>query len=249
MNAMQPPQSIEEIKEGLETTEKGGVRQSIRNCLTVFQRDPLLSGAIAYNILTDRKDIIKPIGFHRESTALNDTDMKYLLLYLEETYGLTNEKKIDNAIGIVANENKYHPIRDYLNTLVWDGTERIRFCLRHFLGADADDYTYEALKLFLLGAISRAFQPGCKFEIMLCLVGGQGAGKSTFFRLLAVRDEWFSDDLRKTFTPKIAAALLKDGKAKVKGLRSMKTGKTYDGTVLLADTGGKYVNYRVEKKS
>ena len=100
MNAMQPPQSIEEIKAGLETTEKGGVRQSIRNCLTVFQRDPLLSGAIAYNILTDRKDIIKPIGFHRESTALNDTDMKYLLLYLEETYGLTNEKKIDNAIGI-----------------------------------------------------------------------------------------------------------------------------------------------------
>ena len=123
--------------------------------------------------------------------------MKYLLLYLEETYGLTNEKKIDNAIGIVANENKYHPIRDYLSALVWDGTERIRFCLRHFLGADADDYTYEALKLFLLGAVSRAFQPGCKFEIMLCLVGGQGAGKSTFFRLLAVRDEWFSDDLRK----------------------------------------------------
>ncbi len=197
MNAMQPPQSIEEIKAGLETTEKGGVRQSIRNCLTVFQRDPLLSGAIAYNILTDRKDIIKPIGFQRESTALNDTDMKYLLLYLEETYGLTNEKKIDNAIGIVANENKYHPIRDYLSSLVWDGKERIRFCLRHFLGADADDYTYEALKLFLMGAISRAFQPGCKFEIMLCLVGGQGAGKSTFFRLLAVRDEWFSDDLRK----------------------------------------------------
>ena len=98
MNAMQPPQSVEEIKAGLETTEKGGVRQSIRNCLTVFQRDPLLSGAIAYNILTDRKDIIKPIGFHRDSTALNDTDMKYLLLYLEETYGLTNEKKIDNAI-------------------------------------------------------------------------------------------------------------------------------------------------------
>ena len=44
---MQPPQSIEEIKAGLETTEKGGVRQSIRNCLTVFQRDPLLSGTIS----------------------------------------------------------------------------------------------------------------------------------------------------------------------------------------------------------
>ena len=159
MNAMQPPQSIEEIKAGLETTEKGGVRQSIRNCLTVFQRDPLLSGAIAYNILTDRKDIIKPIGFHRESTALTDTDMKYLLLYLEETYGLTSEKKIETAIGIVANENKYHPIRDFLNSLAWDGTERIRFCLRHFLGADVDDYTYEALKLFLLGRLQGHLSP------------------------------------------------------------------------------------------
>ena len=197
MNAMQPPQSVEEVKATLETTEKGGVRQSIRNCLTVFQRDPVLAGAIAYNILTDRKDIIKPIGFHRESTALTDTDMKYLLLYLEETYGLTSEKKIETAIGIVANENKYHPIRDFLNSLAWDGTERIRFCLRHFLGADVDDYTYEALKLFMLGAITRAFKPGSKFEIMLCLVGGQGAGKSTFFRLLAVKDEWFSDDLKK----------------------------------------------------
>lgn len=69
-------------------------------------------------------------------------------------------------------------------------------CLHRFLGSDADDYTYEALKLFLLGAISRAFKPGCKFEVMLCLVGGQGAGKSSFFRLLAVKDDWFTDDLK-----------------------------------------------------
>ena len=191
------PRSVEEVKAMLESTEKGGVRNSIRNCLTVFQNDPLLSGAIAKNLLTERTDIIKPIGYHRTGTAITDTDMNYLLLYLEETYGLTSEKKIAAAIGIVANENGYHPIRDYLNGLTWDGTERIRTCLHHFLGADSDQYTYEALRLFLLGAIHRAFHPGCKFEVMLCLVGGQGAGKSTFFRLLAVKDEWFSDDLRK----------------------------------------------------
>ena len=185
------------MRESLSVTDKGKTANTIDNCRIVFCCDPLLRDAIRLNLLTDRKDIIKPIGFHRESTALTDTDMKYLLLYLEETYGLTSEKKIETAIGIVANENKYHPIRDFLNSLAWDGTERIRFCLRHFLGADVDDYTYEALKLFLLGAITRAFKPGSKFEIMLCLVGGQGAGKSTFFRLLAVRDEWFSDDLRK----------------------------------------------------
>ena len=63
------------------------------------------------------------------------------------------------------------------------------------------------------------------------------------------KNDRFFEERRKVFTPKIAAALLKDGKAKAKGLYSMKTGKTYDGTVLLADTGGKYVNYRVEHRS
>ena len=105
----------------LESTEKGSVRNSIRNCLTVFQNDPLLSGAIAKNLLTERVDIVKPIGYHRIGTAITDTDMNYLLLYLEETYGLTSEKKITAAIGIVANENGYHPVRDYLNGLSWDG--------------------------------------------------------------------------------------------------------------------------------
>ena len=73
-------------------------------------------------------------------------------------------------------ENRYHPIRDYLNGLKWDGTERIAHVLHHFLGAAEDEYTCEAMKIFLLGAIKRVFQPGCKFETMLCLVGGQGCG-------------------------------------------------------------------------
>ena len=63
------PRSVEEVKAMLESTEKGGVRNSIRNCLTVFQNDPLLSGAIAKNLLTERTDIIKPIGYNRTGTA------------------------------------------------------------------------------------------------------------------------------------------------------------------------------------
>ena len=62
------------------------------------------------------------------------------------------------------------------------------------------------------------------------------------------KNDRFFEQRKKAFTPKIAAALLKNGKAKVKGLYSEKTGKTYDATVLLADTGDKYVNYRVERK-
>ena len=191
--------NVEDVRAMLEGTEKGGVRNSLHNCLTVFQYDPMLSGAIAKNLLTERIDILKPIG-RRQKTgnrAMIDTDMKYIRLYMESIYGLTSENKIADAADIVADENSYHPIRDYLSGLTWDGQERIRYCLRHFLGAEADDYTYQALRLFMLGAIRRAFSPGCKFEVMLCLVGGQGAGKSTFFRLLAIKDEWFSDDLRK----------------------------------------------------
>ena len=188
---------MEQVRSSLEQTEKGKVSNAAANYKRVFQLDPLLKGAIRKNLLTERVDIVKPLGWYRDSPTLTDVDIKYLLLYFEENYGLTIEKKIQDAVMVIANENRYHPVRDFLNALQWDGTERIRYCLHRFLGADADDYTCEAMRLFLLGAISRAFRPGCKFEIMLCLVGGQGAGKSSFFRLLAVQDDWFSDDLKK----------------------------------------------------
>ena len=172
-------------------------RNTIKNCLTVLQRDPVLHDAIRFNILTERVDIVKPLGWEKLTPVLNETDFNYLLLYLEENYSLTSESKIERAISVAANDNRYHPIQDFLNALVWDGTERIRFALSKYLGADQSEYVYQCLKLFMLGAISRVFKPGCKFEVMLCLVGGQGAGKSTFFRFLAHRDEWFSDDLKK----------------------------------------------------
>ena len=194
---VQKGMTVEEVRRSLDLTDQGAIRNSIRNCLTVFQNDPNLQGAIRYNILTERIDIVKPLWWSKLTATLNDTDLNYLMLYLEDQYTLTSEKKIQKAISIVADCNKYHPIRDYLNSLAWDGTERIRYALTHYLGAEDSECTYQCLQLFMLGAISRVFKPGCKFEVMLCLVGGQGAGKSTFFRLLAVKDEWFSDDLKK----------------------------------------------------
>ena len=195
--ALAPEQSVDEVREGLSVTEKGQPANTIGNCRTVFCHDPLLRDAIRLNLLTDRVDIVRDLGWRRNTSALTDTDVKYLLLYFEQNYGLTSEKKMTAALSIVANENCYHPIQDVLNGLVWDGTPRIRSCLHHFLGAEVSDYVEEMLKHFLLGAIRRVFSPGSKYEEMLCLVGGQGAGKSSFFRLLAIRDEWFSDDLKK----------------------------------------------------
>ncbi len=133
--ALAPEQSVDEVRESLSVTEKGQPANTIGNCRTVFCHDPLLRGAIRLNLLTDRVDIVQDLGWRRNTSALTDTDVKYLLLYFEKNYELTSEKKITAALSIVANENCYHPIQDVLNSLVWDGTPRIRSCLHHFLGA------------------------------------------------------------------------------------------------------------------
>ena len=194
----QPDMTEEEIRDLLDVTEKGQVKSSITNAELILSYDPILRGAIRFNELTQRVDIVRPLGWDRGSSgkALTDNDLYNIHLYCERTYGISSLKLIEEALHIVANRNSYHPVRDFLNSLEWDGKERIRFALRHFLGADASDYTYEILKFFMLGAVSRAFKPGIKFDYIICVVGDQGAGKSTFFRLLAVDDEWFTDDLK-----------------------------------------------------
>ena len=193
----QPDMTEDEIRDLLDVTEKGQVKSSITNAELILSYDPLLRGAIRLNELTQRVDIIRPLGWDRGNSgkALTDNDLYNIHLYCERTYGISSLKLIEEALHIVANRNSYHPVRDFLNSLEWDGQERVRFALRHFLGADDSDYTYEILKFFMLGAVSRAFKPGIKFDYIICVVGDQGAGKSTCFRLLAVSDEWLTDDL------------------------------------------------------
>lgn len=195
---LQPDMTTDDVMDLLETTEKGQVRNLITNAETILSYDPLLREAIRYNELTQRVDIVKDLGWDRGSSGpgLDDNDLNNIHLYCERTYGITSQKLIEEAVHIVANRNRFHPVRDFLNGLEWDGTQRVRYALRHFLGADDSNYTYEILKFFMLGAISRVFRPGVKFDYIICVVGGQGAGKSTFFRLLAVDDDWFTDDLK-----------------------------------------------------
>lgn len=181
----------------LTTNKEGKVAATVENYKIIFTYDPLLREAFRTNLFTEKIDITRSLGWYRASNSLSDVDIQYLMLYLEKNYGIANQKKIEGMIKLIANENRFHPVCDYLNSLEWDGTERIRYALKHFLGAEVNDFNYEALRLFMLGAITRVFFPGTKFDFMFCLVGGQGAGKSTFFRFLAIKDEWFTDDLRK----------------------------------------------------
>lgn len=196
-----PEEQLEEmraaIREKLEKTNKGGTANSISNCQLILRHDPIFKGKIRRNELTGCTDIVGEIHWQREGTLLSDKDIPHILLYFEQHYGITSEKKILHALEVIAGENHFHPIRDYLNNLCWDSVPRVREALHHFLGADISDFNEQCLRVFMLGAVNRVFHPGCKFDLMLVLVGGQGAGKSTFLRFLAVKDEWFTDDIRK----------------------------------------------------
>ena len=189
--------TAEDILESLARTQKGNVKSSIENCVTVLCRDPVLKGAICKNELTNKIDIVKPLLWKRNGSSVTDVDMYQIQRYIETHYGISSDKAVNKAISIVASEKSYHPIREFLENLHWDGKSRIAGLMPRFLGADDNEYTREVMRLLMMAAVRRIYEPGCKFEIMVCLVGGQGAGKSTFFRFLAVNDEWFTDDLKR----------------------------------------------------
>lgn len=188
---------IEAIRDSLKKRPDGSPRQTIENVIEVLNNDPMLKDAIRRNELSCKTDIVKKMDWRRRSKTFTDTDFNNIMLRMEKFYGITRDKNIKRAIDIVGNNNHYHPIIDRLESLEWDGKSRLRYLLPRYLGTDESDYIFEATRIMMMGAVHRVYNPGCKFEYMVCLVGGQGAGKSSFLRLLAMENEWFSDDLRK----------------------------------------------------
>lgn len=92
-----------------------------------------------------------------------------------------------------AHERAFHPIKDYLNSLRWDGTSRLKTWLSRYLGAEVGPYTAGIGTMFMVALIARPFEPGCKADYMMVLEGDQGARKSTACSILG--GEWFSDSL------------------------------------------------------
>ena len=100
---------------------------------------------------------------------------------------------VGRSIQAFSRDFSFHPVRDYLNSLAWDGIKRIDDWLLLYLGAAASDYVRAIAARFLIGAVARVMNPGCKQDCMLILEGPQGCGKSTALRILS--DPWFSDEL------------------------------------------------------
>lgn len=184
--------------------------QTRKNCITVFGADPALSGKIKYNTLSGRKNVDGALPWNKSEKLREwtDTDTEYLLYYMETYYLINSDKKILSALEIIADVHKFNPFIDMLNNTTWDGIPRIENLLTDYLGVEKTRYTAECMKLLMLGAISRAFCPGTKFDYVIVVSGPQGIGKSTFFRKLICNDEWYLENLKDISRGKDSGELL-----------------------------------------
>ncbi len=170
--------------------------------ILILERDPALCEVLAYNELSN--SVQARAAWPWPHSKLGDvTDAADLLLgkYLTETYGLPSISRaaLSEAIQTVAHTRRFHPVREYLEALAWDGVSRVDKWLIHALGESPASLTpamleYLAIvgRCLLLGMVNRVMQPGCKFDYCPVFEGVGGLRKSTLVEILA-SSEFFSD--------------------------------------------------------
>lgn len=192
--------------EKLSYDKKGEIENTIQNALVVLENDPRVKDKLIYDEFANRalvKDGV-PWTDMKEHDWM-DMDDSGVRFFLENSYNITTAYKIEDAKNLVFDRNKFHPVRDYLKGLEWDGKERIETLFIDYLGAEDNLYTRSVAKIQLVGAVARVMVPGIKFDTMPTFSGPQGIGKSTFIAKLAM--DWYSDNLD-TMKGKEAAELI-----------------------------------------
>ncbi len=185
------------------------ILSTIDNIYLIVTHDPRLKDTYFYDEFKNRamveKDLPWAIFKDRTTNQWTDNDDAGLRWILEKEYKIDQPSKVRDGIDLALQEKKRHPVREYLQGLVWDGIPRVENLLIDFLGAEDTAYTRATTKKSLIGAVERIMNPGCKFDYVLVLVGPQGCGKSTLLSKLGM--QWFSDSLY-TMTGKDAYELL-----------------------------------------
>lgn len=201
--------------EQLETTKNGAFKDSLTNFELIFTHDPRYKH-ISWNAHSQRLEAQDPqaLPWKQAKTGWAENDDAQLQTEIASTYkGLYSPTKMRTALLSVAAARAFHPVRDYFNNLPpWDGIPRLDSLLIDYLGAEDTPLARAFTRKTLTAAVRRTFHPGCKFDTVLTIVGPQGIGKSTIFKVLA--DPWYTDDLSiadmrdKTAAEKIAGNLI-----------------------------------------
>lgn len=185
----QNPSEISRVRQKLACDEYGKVKKTRENFLLILQNDPYFENYFLLNEFTDGREFGQGKKA-RPYTDANDAQVRY---YIETNYGLSDSGKTDDAITMMFESHRYHPIRETIEAIHWDGKPRIRDMLHKYLGAADDAYTRDVSRLIFHAGILRLYEPGCKADLMPVLIGRQGEGKSTFVRMLAIKDDWFRE--------------------------------------------------------
>jgi predicted P-loop ATPase len=154
---------------------------------TVFGYDEMLRAPMLMEPLTADDE-----PFHRR--PVRDVDVGLVQQRLQHL-GLRRISKdtTHQAVDMRADDNRFHPVRNYLTALNWDGTPRLRTFLSQYFGAKQNAYAEKIGIMFLVSMVARIIEPGCKADHMLVLEGPQGALKSTACAILG--GQWFSDSM------------------------------------------------------
>lgn len=188
------------------------IQPSLYNTLHVLEHDPLWRGVLGFNQFSYR--IVKRKPFPGQPGALGewaDIDDVRLQVYITRTYGFEPKKPtVMDAVLHAAHGLPYHPVREYLEGLRWDGVSRLHRIMAEYWGAAStpsaaslrreDPWAGQRLARYfelvgekwLVGAVARIFKPGCKLDTMVVFEGGQGDYKSTSIKTL-FGDDWFAD--------------------------------------------------------
>lgn len=194
-----PPELSEQVADGgldphpavVELLDAGGSEDrpkylaTLRNLYTILTEDPRWAGKVRYNEFSNR--------VVANGLALDDHHATFLAIWCDQVYKVRpTTSKVVEAVTLVAREASFHPVREYLDGLVWDGVDRTSTWLIDYLGAADTPLNRIFAERFLTAAVSRVMRPGCKVDQCLVLHGKQGVGKSLVPRILA-GDDWFSD--------------------------------------------------------
>lgn len=181
----------------LETEKNGTPKGTIANVVLVLSNDKQLRGCFGFNEFEQRETAVRALPWDKHVNkyprALADSDDAFLRDYLERAYGIIHRGSIADGLTIVLRSNSYHPIRDYLDGLEWDGVERLDELFINVLGASDNAYTRAVTRKAFTAAVARIYRPGVKFDQVTTIIGDQGIGKSTTLALMG--GEWFSDSL------------------------------------------------------
>lgn len=180
-------------KNKLKVTDKGTLAQTIENVVVILRHDPKLTGCVGLNEMEHNIVAKQSLPWRKVNgrSQWTDADDAALRFYLERRYGISSKDKIFDAVNVVAGENAFHPVREYLDGCTWDGVPRVDTLLVDYLGAEDSEYTRAVTRKALVAAVARIYRPGCKFDYMLTIRGRQGLGKSALIAKLG--GPWFSD--------------------------------------------------------